>query len=136
MRLSNELGELIGRNPPDRASQADVDDPRPEHGTMVPLYTRMMRAFQGDPISYQTITSTGSANPVSLFTNVAGARSAVIYVAGGDIIYRVDGANPVAVGDQVIQQGSTVTLTGKPTMMGFIFAGRIGAATLYITYYD
>jgi hypothetical protein len=136
MRLSNELDELIGQNPQDRASWYDVDDPRPERGTMVPLYTRLMRAFQGDPTSYVTYSSTGPTNPVAIGGNIAGARTCVIYVAGGNIIYRVDGSPPTPAGDQLIQQGSTITLTGKPTMLGFIFAGASGAVTLYATYYD
>jgi hypothetical protein len=134
--LSNELEELIGRNPQDRASSRDVDDPRAERGTMIPLYTRWMRFLQGDPIQYQTASSTGPSNPVSLAANVADARSCVIYVAGGNIIYRTDGTAPAAAGDQTIQEGSTVTLTGKPTMLGFQFAGAVGAVTLYMTYYD
>jgi hypothetical protein len=136
MRRSNELEELFGLNPQDRASQWDVDDPRAERGSMVPLYTRMMRTYQGDPIQYQTASSTGPTNPVVLGGNYADARSCVIYVGGGNIIYRVDGQPPTAAGDQLIQQGSTITLTGKPTMLGFIFAGAIGAVTLYATYYD
>jgi hypothetical protein len=136
MRLSNEIEELLGRNPQDRASIYDVDDPRPERGTMIPLYTRLMRFLQGDPIQYQVATSTGPANAVQLGGNYAGARSCVIYVAGGSVIYRVDGTPPAAAGDQTIQEGSTVTLTGKPTMLGFVFAGSAGAVTLYATYYD
>ena len=134
--LSNELEELIGIAPQDRASVYDVDDPRPERGTMVPLYTRWMRFLQGDPCWYATYTSTGPTNPVAIGGNIPGARSCVIYVAGGNIIYRVDGQTPTAAGDQTIQQGSTVTLTGKPTMLGFQFAGSVGAVTLYATYYD
>jgi hypothetical protein len=134
--LSNELEELFGRNPQDRASQWDVDDPRPERGTMVPLYTRWMRFLQGDPCYYATASSTGPSNPVGIPGNVAGARSCVIYVAGGNIIYRTDGQIPTAAGDQTIQQGSTVTLTGKPSMLSFQFAGAVGAVTLYMTFYD
>lgn len=136
MKLSDELGELFGHNPPDRAGQYDVDDPRPERGTMVPLYTRMMRAFQGDPIGYGTITSTGTGN-VQTLPNKDDARTCVVYVAGNSIIYRVDGSSPAASGDQTIQEGSTVTLTGKPTILGFQFASAVaGNAILYFTYYD
>lgn len=136
MNLPNELAELLGHAPQDRASIYDVDDPRAERGTMVPLYTRLMRAFQGDPISYGTLTSTGTGNVQGL-ENVADARSCVIYVAGNSIIYRVDGTAPNPAGDQTIQQGSTVTITGKPTMLGFQFASAVaGNATIYFTYYD
>ena len=136
MTLSNELDELVGLNPQDRSSQADVDDPRGERGTMVPLYTRFMRANAGDPCGYQTITSTGTGN-VQTLQNVPDARQALIHVAGNDILYRVDGAPPTAAGDQRIQQGSVVTLTGKPTILGFQFVSAVaGNATIFVTYYD
>jgi hypothetical protein len=134
--LSNELGELFGHNPQDRASQWDVDDPRPERGTMVPLYTRLMRSFPGDPCYYQAVTSTGPTSIQGL-SNIVGARQAVVYVAGGNIIYRVDGSAPNAAGDQTVQEGSTMILTGKPTILGFQFASAVlGNATLYVTHYD
>ena len=136
MRLSNELDELIGLNPQDRASIYDVDDPRGERGTMVPLYTRLMRAFAGDPTLYYTATSSGTGN-VQTLPNAPDARQFVGYVSGGNIIYRVDGLPPVAAGDQLIQQGSTITLTGKPTMLGFQWAAATaGGATIYGTFYD
>jgi len=136
VRRSNELEELFGHNPQDRASQWDVDDPRPERGTMVPLYTRFMRFLQGDPCGYGQQTTTGNTNFQQLPAIPAGARSAVIYVGSANIYYRTDGQNPNSGGDQVIQQGSTVTLSGKPTMLGFIFCGQSGTAILYVTYYD
>jgi hypothetical protein len=134
--FSNELDELLGKNPQDRASTFDVDNPRPERGTIVPLYTRFMRSLQGDPIGYGTSTSTGSANPQQPLGNVADARSCVIYVGAGDILYRVDGGVPTPAGDQTIQAGSTITITGKPTMLGFTFAGKSGPVTIYYTFYD
>jgi hypothetical protein len=136
MKLPNELGELLGHAPQDRASQWDVDDPRAERGTIVPLYTRMMRAYQGDPIGYETHQSTGPTVPAGL-TNPADARTAVLYVAGASVYYRVDGGVPNPAGDQVIQEGSTVILTGKPTILGFQFASATAAtSTVFVTYYD
>jgi len=136
MRLSNELEELFGHNPQDRASLRDVDDPRGERGTMVPLYTRLMRAYAGDPLLEIIPTSTGPAQVMTL-GNPADARQAVIYVSGGNIIYRVDGVPPLAAGDSVIQQGSTITLTGKPTILGFQAAAQsAGLVTLFCTFYD
>jgi hypothetical protein len=134
--VSNELAELFGANPQDRASIYDVDDPRPERGSMVPLYTRLMRAFAGDPCSYYSVPSTGPTN-IQELTNVPGARQFVGYVSGGNIIYRVDGTPPAAAGDQTIQEGSTITITGKPTMLGFQWAAQTtGGAQIYGTYYD
>jgi hypothetical protein len=136
MRASNELEELFGHNPPDRASQHDVDDPRAGRGTMVPLYTRMMRYFAGDPVSYQALVSTGTGN-VQVLPDYPDVRQVVAYVAGNDILYRVDGGIPNPAGDQRIQQGSTITLTGMPTIKGFQFVSAVaGNATLFCTYYD
>lgn len=136
MRVPNELAELFGHNPPDRASWHDVDDPRPELGTMVPLYTRMMRFLQGDPLAYYNTASTGTGNVQSL-GNIADARSFVGYIAGSDVIYRVDGGSPNATGDQTLQEGSTFTLTGKPTIMAFAWASANAVtATIYGTFYD
>jgi|SRR5271169_2243182 len=136
MARPNELAELFGLNPPDRSSPYDVDDPRANRGTMVPLYTRLMRAFSGDPVFYGTLTSTGTGNALTL-PDYPDIRSAVLYVSGNDILYRVDGAAPTPTGDQRIQQGSTVTLTGTPTVKGFQFASAVaGNATIFFTYYD
>jgi len=136
MELSNELSELFGLAPQDRASSWDVDDPRPERGTMVPLYTRLMRAFSGDPCAYATYVS-NAAYAFTGLQNVPGARQAVIYVSGSDIVYRTDGSAPTLPVDQTIQEGSTVILTGKPTILGFIFGTATGTpAVLYVTYYD
>ena len=79
MELSNELSELFGLAPQDRAAPWDVDDPRPERGTMVPLYTRLMRAFSGDPCAYATYVS-NAAYAFTGLQNIPGARQAVIYV--------------------------------------------------------
>lgn len=134
--MPNELAEMFGYAPPDRASQGDVDDPRANRGTMVPLYTRLMRAFQGDPVFYGTLVSTGTGNVLTL-PDYPDVRSCVIYVAGNDIIYRADGTSPNPAGDQTIQRGSTVTLTGLPTIKGFQFASAVaGNATIFFTYYD
>lgn len=134
--MDTELLEFLGLNPQDRASWKDVDDPRAERGTMVPLYTRLMREFQGDPIQYYNLASTGPT-VVQGLGNVADARSFVGYVSGGDIIYRVDGSSPAATGDQLIQQGSTFTVTGKPTMLGFAWAAALaGSVTIFGTFYD
>jgi hypothetical protein len=136
MRLPNEIEELFGDNPQDRASWHDVDDPRGERGTMVPLYTRLMRSFAGDPTQYYTGTSTGPT-AIETLGNPVDARQAVLYVAGGNIIYRTDGSSPAAAGDQTIQQGSTITLTGKPSILGFQWAAAVaGSVTLYGTFYD
>lgn len=136
MGRPNELAELFGHNPQDRASIYDVDDPRPERGTMVPLYTRWMRFLQGDPCGYASYTSTGLTAPTGLTAIPAGARCAVAYVSGGNIVYRVDGTIPTSAADQTIQEGSTITITGRPTMMGFQFCGVSESVTLYVTYYD
>jgi hypothetical protein len=95
-----------------------------------------MRAFSGDPTQYYSQASTGPTN-VQTLPNAVGARQFVGYVSGGNVLYRTDGTTPAAAGDQLIQQGSGFTLTGKPTMLGFQWAAAtVGGATIYGTFYD
>jgi hypothetical protein len=95
-----------------------------------------MRAYSGDPIGYYNLVSTGVA-VVQALGNPADARSFIGYVSGGDILYRVDGSVPNATGDQLIQSGSTFTLTGKPTILGFQWcAAATGSVTIFGTFYD
>jgi hypothetical protein len=99
------------------------------------LYRRLAYAFQGDPCGDINAVSTGPTDVHGLPDNVV-AVSAVIYVAGGAIIYRVAGTPPAAAGDQTVLAGSTIELTGQATIKGFLFAGAAGAVTLFGTYYD
>jgi len=109
---------------------------RPDIGIERGLIARMISAYQGDPISEVILTSTGPAAPTGL-PNVADSQSVTLYVAGNSINYRVDGANPLATGDSVIQQGSTVTLTGTKTMTAFQFAAvSAETATVFATFYS
>jgi len=108
---------------------------RPDYGIKLGLIDRMLRQYQGDPCGYQTATSTYRGNQSGI-PRVDEATSCIIYVAGNDIYYRVDGESPNPNGDQTIQEGSTVTLTGQPSMTAFQFiATSVETATLYITYY-
>jgi len=103
---------------------------------MVPLYTRLLRAFAGDPVFYGILVSTGTGD-VKMLPDYPDVRQCVAYVSGNDIIYRVDGQPPTPAGDQRMQAGSTFTLTGMPTVKGFQFASAIaGNATIFFTYYD
>ena len=99
------------------------------------LYKRLAASLLGDPCGYAVVASTGSTDVHGLARNDL-AVAVVAYVSGGSIIYRVDGTLPAAAGDQLIQAGSTITLTGFATLQGFQFAGAAGAATLFLTYYD
>lgn len=108
----------------------------PNIGPGVPLYQRFMRSLAGNPCGYVTAASAGPTDPHGLGDN-SDARQAVLYIGGGDIIYRTDGGLPTAAGDQLIQRGSTVILTGMPTIKAFQFAAAVaGAVTVFCTYYN
>lgn len=105
-------------------------------GPGVPLYQRFMRSLAGNPCGYATSASTGPADVHGLADN-SDARQCVIYVAGGDIIYRVDGGTPTPAGDQTVAAKSTIVLTGMPTIKAFQFAAAAaGAVTLFYTFYN
>lgn len=109
---------------------------RPDIGIERGLIARMLSFYQGDPIVESILTSTGPSAPTGL-PNISDSQSVSIYVAGNDINYRMDGLPPLAAGDSVIQEGSTVTLTGTKSMTAFQFAAATAAtATLYCTFYS
>jgi hypothetical protein len=109
---------------------------RPDLGVERGLIARMLSWYQGDPIVEKIYTSTGPTVPVGI-DNIADSQSVQIYVAGNSINYRLDGAAPLAAGDSVIQEGSTVTLTGTKSMTAFQFASTgPGTATLYATFFS
>jgi hypothetical protein len=108
---------------------------REDVGIETGLIDRMIRAFIGDPITETSLTSTGTSNVIGL-PNTADALSAIIHVSGADIYYRVDGLPPNAAGDNLVQAGSIITLTGQRTLTAFQFCSAIGSsATLYVTFY-
>jgi hypothetical protein len=105
-------------------------------GPGVPLYQRFMRALAGNPVFYGSAVSTGPADPHGL-ADYPDVRQAVLYVAGGDILYRVDGGLPNPAGDQTVQQRSTIILTGQPSVKAFQFAAAVaGNVTVFFTYYN
>lgn len=106
------------------------------YGSAVPLYQRLMRANAGNPVFYNAVVSTGPSDPHGL-PDYPDVREAVLYVAGGDIIYRVDGGTPNPAGDQTVQTRSTIVLTGMPSVKGFLFAAAAaGSVTVFLTYYN
>lgn len=109
---------------------------RPDVGIERGLITRLVCAFAADPIVEKSYTSANTTVQVGL-DNIADALSCTIHVAGNDIYYRVDGSNPNPAGDQLIQNGSIITLTGTKSMLGFQFISvSAEPATLYVTYYS
>ena len=109
---------------------------RPDIGVERGLIARMLSWYQGDPIVEKVYTSTGPTAPVGL-DNIADSQSVSLYVAGNNIIYRLDGAAPLSAGDSVIQEGSTVTLTGTRSMTAFQFAAQTATtATVYATFFS
>lgn len=108
-----------------------------EHvGVLGSLLLRLGRFLGGDPAQAVTVTSTGTGSPQGLPDNVV-AASAVLHVIGNNIIYRMDGAPPTVANDPQIQAGSVFTLTGQPSLKGFLFASAVaGNATVTGSYYD
>jgi hypothetical protein len=105
-------------------------------GTAAGLLLRLVRYLGGDPAGPVNVTSTGVANTIGL-PDLPAAESAVLQVVGNAISYRVDGLDPAAGGGVTVQAGSTITLTGKPTMRAFRFVSAVaGNASLVGTYFD
>lgn len=96
----------------------------------------MVRTYLGDPITEQVLTSTGPSSPTGL-PNFAAAQTVVIHVSGNDIYYRVDGLPPLTTGDNLVTNGSIITVTGQRTITAFQFASTDAVtATCFATYYD
>lgn len=109
---------------------------RPDVGVERGLIARMLSWYQGDPIVEKVYTSTGPSAPTGI-DNIADSQSAQIYVSGNSINYRMDGQPPLSAGDSVIQEGSTVTITGTRSMTAFQFASTgPGTATIYCTFFS
>jgi hypothetical protein len=120
----------------DLPGATQLEDPRANLGAVVPLYNRLQRNFQGNPVFRGTVTSTGIADQHQLPAN-ADAMNAHIYVSGGPIVFRVDGSIPSTANDEVVAAGSFIELSGYPTIQQFWFAASsFVAATLFITYFD
>ena len=110
-------------------------DSRPDVGPVDGLVRRMLRWFQGNPISDISVTSTGTGNVVSLPVE-SRAMSANLYVSGSNIYYSEAGAVPGVASLKQAQEGSTITIYGHEALTGFQFCSASStAATLYGTFY-
>ena len=122
--------------PEDVPPAALVNWPAPGRGSMVPLPERLARQFCGDPLLHVSPSSTGPSAPAGL-PDYPGARCAVLFVSGGAVNFRLDGQPPAAGGDQQAASGSTIILTGQPSIKGFLFASAAAVTTvLFGTYFD
>ena len=111
-------------------------DTRADIGPTQGIADRLLRYLQGNPISYQRVTSANFSSPQTL-PNVAGARSVILQVIGAPCFYRVDGGSPLTNNEQTLPVGTNVTLIGQETIQGFIFiATGIQGCTVAATYYD
>lgn len=120
----------------DLPASVQLENARANYGTVVPLYNRLQRNFQGNPVFRTTVTSTGIADQHQLPSN-ADVMGAHIYVSGGPIVFRVDGSIPSSANDEVVTAGSFIELSGAPTVQQFWFAASsFVAATLFVTYFD
>ena len=64
------------------------------------------------------------------------ARAALVSVEGGDIRFRIDGANPTAVDGHYFTSGDTLVLTGTTTLQKFKVVRQGDTnATLRVTYF-
>ena len=110
-------------------------DSRPDVGPLDGLVRRMLRWFQGNPISDFSVSSSGSANVVGLPVE-SRAMSANIYVAGSNIYYSEAGAVPGVASFKQAQEGSTITIYGHDALIQFQFcAAPPSGAIVYGTFY-
>ncbi len=111
-------------------------DTRPDIGLPTGLVRRMLRYFQGNPVSYFLVSSPNNTTPTVL-PDEPRAQSAVIQIIGARMIYRTDGTNPSTGTEQILPVGTIITLTGRETIKGFIFAA-VGATqcSLAVNYFD
>ena len=84
------------------------------------LLHRLFRYLGGDPSASFGVTSTGTGDVHGLPDNTP-AESASFVVQGNAIAYTLDGSVPNAALSAVIPVGSTVLLTGQPTLKAFRF---------------
>lgn len=106
-----------------------------EHvGALGGLLLRAARFLGGDPASPVTVAA---ASGVSTgLPDFPQAESAVLQVTGFPCNYRLDGAAPTAA-DSVLQVGTFITLTGRPSIQSFRFAGTAaGTSTLTGSYFN
>ena len=110
-------------------------DSRPDVGPLDGLVRRMLRWFQGNPISDIAVTSTGTGNVQSLPIE-SRAMSANLYVSGSSIYYSEAGAVPGVASFKQAQEGSTITIYGHEALTGFQFCSASAtSAVLYGTFY-
>lgn len=108
---------------------------REDVGLQSGLIERMVRSYLGDPITEVPLTSAGPSSPTGL-PNQSAALAAILHVSGNDIYYRTDGLPPNPAGDNLVTNGSIITLTGQRTLTAFQFASTSAAtATVYCTFY-
>lgn len=107
-----------------------------EHvGILGGLLIRLARFLQGDPALQFIATSANFATPATLPDNTV-ASTAVLHVQGNPCNYRVDGQQPNG-NDPLLPVGSVITLTGTPTIKGFVFvSSSVGASNLTGAYFD
>ncbi len=87
--------------------------------------------FLNPPLSASAVASTGPLDPHGLSGIPFGAKSAKVTVLNDNIIYRIDGTNPVGVARAARENESFIV-----TQLGeFRFAGQTGSANIFVEYY-
>lgn len=122
------LQELFG--------QIAAYDYRADVGYAVGIIPRLSRYLLGDPVKYFSVSSPNFSTPTVLPDDPR-AKSAVIQVIGERCTYRLDGTTPALANEQILQIGTVVTLTGMPTIKGFVFQSvSLNTSVLAVTYFD
>ncbi len=117
-------------------TQVPAFDFRPDVGYAIGVIPRLARYLLGDPVKYFNVSSANFNTPVTLPDDPR-AKSAVLQVIGQACFYRTDGTIPATSNEQTIPAGSIVTLTGMPTIKGFVFSAvSISTCFIAVTYYD
>ncbi len=111
------------------ATRSDIGDTRG-------VIQRLLAYLGGNPVTYFNRTSVSNVDFQRL-PDESRAMQAVLQVTVAPIIYRTDGTNPGGATEQILTVGTIITLTGQPSIKGFVFAASgAAAASVAINYYD
>jgi hypothetical protein len=98
------------------------------------LMVRLLEAFQGDPIGYETVTV--GANAVALAKVPDFARSATMIVETLAVRIRLDGTPPTTAVGLLVPTATIFTVTGRKSLKGFQVIQATGAASIGVQYFD
>lgn len=88
--------------------------------------------FLGESVESEAASSTGATNIHSLAAIPEGATMALITVSGNNIIYRIDGEDPVANESRIAVKDSSFKVMN---LSKFKFASQSGTSYIFVEYY-